>query len=206
MSDTGDPGRALLDCGVAARPLPGQRVSGDAHVLAPFPGGVLVAVIDGLGHGEHAATAALAAATTVTAHAGEPIEAIVGHCHAGLRGTRGVAMTLASFAEPGGTMRWVGVGNVEGVLVRAHPDAGRETVMLRGGVIGYQVPRSRPAELPVSPRDVLIMATDGIRHGFAQSVDPLQPATDTARRILAGFARQSDDALVLVARYLGADR
>jgi len=35
--------------------MPGQAVSGDMHLVRPFEDGVLVALVDGLGHGEEAA-------------------------------------------------------------------------------------------------------------------------------------------------------
>ena len=35
-------------------------------------------------------------------------------------------------------MTWLGVGNVEGVLLRAALRIARESVLLRGGVAGYQ--------------------------------------------------------------------
>jgi phosphoserine phosphatase RsbX len=74
-----------------------------------------------------------------------------------------------------------------------------------GGVVGYQLPRLRPSEIPVAPGDTLILATDGVEHGFADGLDLLQPPQELADGILAGHGRGSDDALVLVARYLGEE-
>ena len=51
--------------------------SGDLHVVAPFAGGALVAVIDGLGHGAEAAAAARAARRVISDHAGEPVLTLV---------------------------------------------------------------------------------------------------------------------------------
>ena len=51
--------------GVASKTLQGQSVSGDIHVVIPFNEGLLVAVIDGLGHGPEAAIASMAAAKTL---------------------------------------------------------------------------------------------------------------------------------------------
>jgi hypothetical protein len=47
-----------IEWDVAMRALAGQVVSGDQYLGKPFVNGVLVAVIDGLGHGEDAAAAA----------------------------------------------------------------------------------------------------------------------------------------------------
>jgi len=59
----------MVEWAVGARALEGEPVSGDLHVVTPFPGGVLVAVMDGLGHGTEAAAAAEAAAEILRDHA-----------------------------------------------------------------------------------------------------------------------------------------
>src|SRR5262245_2765968 len=55
----------LLECGIAGSTLPGQRISGDHYLVAPFPGGALVAVVDGVGHGNEASIAARTAVNTL---------------------------------------------------------------------------------------------------------------------------------------------
>ena len=116
-------------------------------------------------------------------------------------------MSLASFSEHDGGMTWLGVGNVEGVLVRAEAGDGpaSESILLMGGVVGYQLPPLRPSTLRVSEGDTLLLTTDGIRTGFSEALEVGEPAQRTADRILADYARQTDDALVVVARYLGAE-
>jgi serine phosphatase RsbU (regulator of sigma subunit) len=199
----------IIEWGLACRALgheQGGSESGDLHVIAPFPQGVLVAVIDGLGHGAEAAVAARAAARILESDPAVPVGALVERCHEGLRRTRGAVMSLASFNSHDSSMTWLGIGNVEGVLLRANRAAARprEALATRGGVIGYQLPPFRPATLVVSPGDTLIMVTDGIRSGF--TVDLPMPAgpQQQADAIMAAHRRESDDALVLVARYVGA--
>ena len=204
---------SLLDWAVAARPLAGQSVSGDLQVIAPFPGGALVGVIDGLGHGEEAAAAAAVAATTLTKHAHEPLILLLKQCHEQLKGTRGVVLSVASFTARDNTMTWVGVGNVEGVLwhVNEEGQSSSESLPLRGGVAGYQLPPLRTFVLPVTQGDLLIFVTDGIRSSFARDLsrsDLLRRHTPEelqhlANRILEQHGKSTDDALVLVVRYLG---
>jgi serine/threonine protein phosphatase PrpC len=194
----------LVEWGAAAAAL--EDESGDLHVIAPYPGGVLVAVIDGLGHGPEAAAAAREAAWILEARAAEPVVALVQRCHEGLRKTRGAVMSLASFDSRTSSVSWAGVGNVEGILLRAAPDSrpGREAVALRGGVVGYQLPPLRAWALPVSPGDTLVMATDGLRGEFIDCLAIQGSPQEMAESLLARYARGSDDALVVVARYLGA--
>jgi hypothetical protein len=117
-------------------------------------------------------------------------------------------MSHASFSGVAQTMTWLGVGNVEGVLLRADARAVpmREQLLLRGGVVGYQLPQLSAWVLPLCVGDTLIFATDGIRAEFTNVVDGAGSAGALADRILAGYAKGTDDALVIVARYAGNAR
>ena len=196
----------LLDCGVASRPLPGESESGDRHVVKRFRNGALVAAVDGLGHGAEAARAARLAAETLEHHAAESVIPLVQRCHARLAGTRGVVLSLGKFNWHDHTLAWLGVGNVEGWLLRPGAPSGppeREVLMLRGGVVGHQLPALRAVVVPVASGDMLIFATDGIRNGFVEGLRVSEPPTQVAKRILSLHAKDTDDALVVVARYLG---
>ena len=201
----------VIEWASAGRALGGPSAgseSGDIEVVAPFEGGVLVAVIDGLGHGPAAAEAAKAAGAILQAHPNQPVVTLFEKCHEGLRRTRGAVMTLASFDARTSSLTWVGVGNVEGVLLRVRSGAEprREWVTARGGVVGFQMPPLRPSTISISPGDTLVMATDGIRNSFTSELTLRENLQETANAILASHARQSDDALVVIARYLGQSK
>lgn len=195
----------LIDWGVAAQPLPGETESGDRHVVATRPDGVLVAAIDGLGHGPEAAHASTLAAATLEQYAREPVDVLLQRCHERLTKTRGVVLSLAAFDALTSSMTWLGVGNVEGFLLRADPEAQprREWLLPRGGLVGLKLPPMRPTTIRISAGDTLCFATDGIRDGFAEELSAHDAPQRIADRILAHHARGTDDALVLVARYLG---
>jgi phosphoserine phosphatase RsbX len=198
----------LIDCGVAALTLAGQTACGDRHLVKPFPNGALVAVVDGLGHGPEAAAVAALAVRTLESHAGESVISLVRRCHDRLRGTRGAVISLVSYSARDSTIMWLGVGNVEGVLLRRRDSTsqGRESLLLRGGVLGTELPALGAAVTPVSRGDILILATDGIRTEFAREVILTDPTQKIADRILASHRKPTDDALVLVSRYLGDKR
>jgi len=207
MSRARAPADRVVEWGSASIPAEGEVKSGDVCVVAPFPGGCLTGVIDGLGHGAEARKAASAAARVLRAHAAEhPID-LLERCHRGLRKTRGAVMSLASFDAHASTMTWSGVGNVDGVLLRAGAGAAgsHNGIVLRGGVVGYQMPPLRAEVLAVSFGDTLIFATDGVRSDFVADFDDrgASDAQAVAERILATYARGNDDACVLVARYVG---
>jgi serine/threonine protein phosphatase PrpC len=197
---------ALADWGVAERPCPGERVNGDAAFVAPYQGGLLAGVIDGLGHGQEAAVASRAAIAAIEPLAGRPLADIVGACHEELRRTRGAALSLATIESAAGALTWIGVGNVEAVLFRGAPGARRETLTPRAGVVGYQLPPLREQRQPIAPGDTLIMASDGVSSRFCERAPRLADAQGMAHQVLDAHRIGRDDALVLVIRYLGGAR
>jgi negative regulator of sigma-B (phosphoserine phosphatase) len=193
-----------IEWGVASRALPGQSRSGDLSVVKSFPNGVLVAALDGIGHGEEAAAPAVVARSILEAHAGEPVIALMERCHAGLRAMRGVAMSVASFNLSEGLITWLGVGNVQGVLLRrgVSRSGTEESLLLRAGVVGVQLPSLKVSVIPVSTEDTLIFTTDGVNTDFDRRLARNHPPRKAAESILARHGKTTDDALVLVARYL----
>lgn len=195
----------LLEYGFTKSTVPGQGESGDLHLVCFTKTRILVAAVDGLGHGERAADASRLAISVLGADPDDPVISLVERCHLKLRGTRGAVLSVACI-EPGqGMMTWLGVGNVQGVLVRANSakGPGRELLLVRGGVVGAQLPPLQATVLPIGPGDTLYFATDGIKREFSESLTALENPQRAADRILGQFQNGIDDALVLVARLTG---
>jgi negative regulator of sigma-B (phosphoserine phosphatase) len=195
----------LVEYGVAKFVLPGQGESGDQHLVRCGGNGILIAAIDGIGHGEEAANAANAAVSILKAGADEPVISLVQRCHEGLRVTRGVVLSLATIDPEHGMMTWLGVGNVQGVLMRAGSKKGacQEVLLLRAGVVGSQLPALQAAVIPVAKGDTLIFVTDGIGGDFAEGLSALESPQRMADKILKQHCRGKDDALALVVRLTG---
>ena len=195
----------LIEWAVAEMVLPGQVESGDRYLVTRTPDGALVAVVDGLGHGTEAAEAAMVAVDCLQRNVGRPVISLIQRCHTSLAATRGAVMSLVEFNTRDETMTWVGVGSVEGLLLRAQGTVSprREFLLLRGGVVGAHLPALSASILPVARGDTLILATDGIRNDFAEHLPLSGPAQHLADRIVADSGTRTDDTLVLVARYQG---
>lgn len=195
----------MVEYGVAKFVLPGQGKSGDQHLVCCNRSGVLVAAIDGLGHGEEAASVSTTATTLLKNFSNEPIISLVELCHEKLRATRGIVVSLAFIDPKHGMMTWLGVGNVQGVLMRSDAKKGnaQESLLLRGGVVGSQLPPLQASVLPVSREDTLFFATDGIRGDFAETLNALENPQRAADRILENYRTGNDDALVLAVRLTG---
>ena len=198
-----------LEWGTATAPHPAQEVSGDLALVRRLPEGALVAVIDGLGHGEEAARAAQVAREAVCDAAGADIIALAHRCHRALACTRGAALALAYVSTSANTLTWLGVGNVEGRLItgnqQTRPPSGNVSLRLRRGVIGHRLPAIGTATLDIHRGDVLILSTDGITR-FAEALDVSGSSQRIAERILAEHWSVADDGLVLVLRYLGSGK
>jgi hypothetical protein len=200
-------GRDVLTWAVAEAPFPSELESGDHYVVQPSADGILIAAVDGAGHGAEAAAAARIATATLRAHAEESPLALLLRCHEELKGTRGVVMTIAFIHLRDRTITWSGVGNVEALLFhgRGLAQSRPDRAVLRSGVLGYRLPAMRAEVLPLQAFDTLVIVTDGIRPNFDDGLslsDDLQPIADG---ILARHSNGTDDALVVVARYLGGE-
>lgn len=188
--------------------MPGELESGDLHLVAPFSGGVLVAAVDGLGHGPEAAAVAHSAVEILRGQPDQPVGFLLLECHRHLRGTRGAVMTLVSFRNADRQLTWQGVGNVEGLLVWRGPDgvALRRSLLTQRGVVGgedFHPPRTGIHYL--NPATLLLLATDGIDRAFAEDALGGDPVQRLADQILLRHGRLSDDALVLAVRFPGGD-
>lgn len=196
-----------IDTGVASLILPGQRESGDLSLVKRVGHGVLAAVVDGLGHGEEAASVAHTAVASLDRHATEPLTDLVHRCHGALLGTRGAVLSLAFLDPKAKTMTWVGIGNVCGIFIRGDGAArslpARVSLVSVAGVVGLEEAALSPRTVPLARGDTLILATDGINSSFGDALPARLGPQAMADDILSRFATRKDDALVLVARYVG---
>jgi phosphoserine phosphatase RsbX len=200
------PARELIEWGIATRCRPGEATSGDLAVVSVLPEGALVAGIDGLGHGSEAARAAHKAAAVMRESTTQDLVRLVQRCHSALGGTRGAAISMAFISASESGMTWLGVGNVEGRVMSGDPAATRprDSLALGRGVPGHELPAVRAAAITMRPGDVLVLATDGVDAGFADSLGLSGSSQTISERILSDHWKPPDDALVIVVRYLGA--
>lgn len=204
-----EPGAPRLEWGVAARPMPGETQSGDDALVLDYGGGCLLAVADGLGHGEEAADATRQALAVLRAVPQRSVLAQMRQCHEALRSTRGVVLGLAAIDYAEDTLTWVGVGNVTGVLV--HTGSGgeseKEHLLCRSGVVGDQFPRLYAGMMSLAHNDLMILHTDGLHPLAVDSFTHwLQSPQKIAEGMMHAWGRSNDDALILVARYGGGRR
>ena len=156
-------------------------------------------MVDGLGHGQHAETAARAALDYVAGHLWEPLAHTFAACDLAISHTRGVAMGIAVIDEDAGTMCYAGIGNTRLMIV------GENTTRLSSdyGIVGGGYRALTPETVPIMPDDLVILFTDGLAETVDTSGYDGGVLGDTQRlseRILQDWGREADDAAVLVFR------
>jgi negative regulator of sigma-B (phosphoserine phosphatase) len=196
---------SLVEFGVWTRSLVTETENGDSYMVKAMGNGVLLAVTDGVGHGGEAAFASRTALSCVENYKGQGVIPLLQQCHSALKRTRGVVMNLAFFNGTDSTLTWLGVGNVEGVLLRADASATppRETMLLRGGVVGLNLPQLYATVMPMFPGDTVIFATDGISANFSDALTLMDNPQRLAEKIGSQFCKGTDDALVVTGRFCG---
>lgn len=195
----------LVEWSVAGRPVPGERRSGDRALVLAQGDAALVAAVDGVGHGDAAARAAGRAVGALRGGRGDVV-ALARRCDEALRGGRGAAVGLAVMRGDG-TLTWLGVGDITGRLVPGGElsPRGGHCLASHAGIAGDTLPPLRPATIPLRRGDLLVLATDGVDRAFADDLVATGSCAQIAARVLRTHARDTDDALVVAARYLGED-
>ena len=185
-----------MEIGAATRPKPGELVSGDTWASWPCEQGRVFAVIDGLGHGPHAAAAALTAKACIEENLGLGPGDMLRRCDEQMRGTRGAAITILSI-QSDGRMTHAGVGNVDLVSRTAQPIR----AVSSPGVVGGRSGRVRETAHSLRAGDLLVVYTDGISSRFSlQDYVALAPQ-EIAEALMADHGKDHDDATCLVIRY-----
>jgi serine/threonine protein phosphatase PrpC len=189
-----------MQFGVVNRALRGETSCGDAYFIREFENKVLVAVMDGLGHGDDAAAASNTAVEYIKNNYQKGLTEIIKGCHEELKKTRGAAIGIALIDPDRSVLRYAGVGNIE---VRVKSRTVIRPVSING-ILGYNLRKVREEDFPYSPGDLIILHSDGISTKFDLNLYPPEflgqhPQT-IAERIAAEFGRERDDLTIVVAR------
>jgi len=182
------------------RPISGERACGDGFAVRIVDGRRQVLLCDGLGHGPLAELAANAAIHAFHLAPVAPPAAVVEHLHRAIGHTRGAALAVAELDPGAGLLRYSGLGNITGFVVR---DADRRGLVSMPGIAGHQRRVVREFEYPFPDDACLVMHTDGVTDRWRLPDYPgLQRRSPQviAGTLLRDAGVRRDDAGVLVAR------
>jgi anti-sigma regulatory factor (Ser/Thr protein kinase) len=173
-----------------------EQPSGDHAIVRRSDDGLLLAVIDGAGHGRPARESAEVASAEVRL-ARRPAEMMVA-IHDALRGGRGASATVVHFDLARETVTIAGVGNVN---VRVTTPTGEvHGFRPQPGLLGSR--RMEPVEqrFPLPSRSVVHVFTDGVSTRADARDFGARSAVYIAQRLFADHAKAHDDALLAVVR------
>ena len=193
--------------GAATMPRDGESVAGDRYLVHEDAEGLLIAAVDGVGHGREAATAAEAAIHVFESEPNRSLSRLLERCHVALQGTRGAVVLLARYDSRRSRLEWAGVGPILGIVSR-HDAARRprnELLLTRTGMLGHGTLWAPAASTAISAGDMLVLTTDGVSSGFLESLSPSDSPARLARHILESHRKTDDDAMVLVVRFRSSD-
>jgi anti-sigma regulatory factor (Ser/Thr protein kinase) len=185
-------------------PMKGEAVCGDGFLALPGKSRSVYMMVDGLGHGVHAAEAAQEAIQTVRAHAGESASEIITRTPYALKKTRGAAMSVIVADHERQTLVCSGVGNISTVIVSG---AAVRNAISQNGTLGAVLPRVQEFSYPFDSRSMLVMHSDGVGTKWALSSYPglqVRHPQLIAGLLYRDFSRHRDDATVMLAS-LGGD-
>ncbi len=179
----------------------GEVECGDAWAAHSGPGGTTVLLVDGLGHGPLAASAAATAVEIFRAHPDAAPADLVTLMHAGMRSTRGAAVAVAASGSAAGDgVRYAGVGNISAVVARAQES---RSLMSHNGTVGLQARKIQELGYPWPADAVLIMHSDGLQTHWRLDQYPGLAQRDAAliaAVLYRDFTRGRDDVSVVVQR------
>lgn len=183
--------------GVASRPALRMTVNGDASVIEEWNGQTLLAVTDGLGHGEEASIASRKTKEYVLENHARDVEQIVLGIHAHLHRTRGVAAGLVRIDREARRLAFCGVGNTE-VRILGEPPMHPASM---DGILGMNLRKARKFEYRYNSLRAVLLHSDGISGKFDLSDYPsvYEEPQKVAERIMADWGEEADDATIIIA-------
>lgn len=193
--------RPAIEMGTVCVPKPGETACGDAWAIAQDANHVVMLVVDGLGHGPEAASAAHAALEVL--RQGLPAQSSLdslGKVHRALRGTRGAAGSIVVLDLARHQGDYCGIGNIS--CATRTPGATRQLISYNG-ILGHQTRTIHPVDFDF-PADALIIAhSDGLNTHWRLDTYPglerHHPAL-VAGVLFRDHARGRDDATCVVLR------
>ncbi len=189
-----------LVIGAVCLPHPGEELCGDAWAEEARPGRSLVMITDGLGHGPAASDASREAVRIFQEHSNLAPAAILEKAHLALHSTRGAAIGIAELDQGNSLVRYVGVGNIAGVILS--PEGSRNMVS-HNGIVGHRIRKIQEFTYPFHKEALLVMHSDGLASRW--SLDRYPGLASRHPSLIAGvlyrdYSRGRDDVTVVAAR------
>jgi len=133
---------------------------GDGWHLALDEGRLVVAMIDGLGHGDPAAEATDAGTAALEAAGMLAPDELIDRMHQRMAGTRGGAVAVFCQDIASGRAQFAGIGNISATLLEGATSKGLAS---HPGIVGGQYRRTHAFNVNAIPGSLLVMHSDGLQ-------------------------------------------
>jgi hypothetical protein len=195
-----------VEWAIGKKNVDGRSDGAEQHLVKSTPTGFLIAIVDAIGTHDEALKAAQTAIAILDDYTHQSMPNLFDKCDRALKSTSGVSITAAIFNTSYNTVSWFGVGNIEALLWHRsiHTSPRYHQLALQAGLAGQGLSSLNEKCLSVSPGDLVILTSDGIFPGVVEALPIEGRPRAVADKILQDYAKDNEEATLLVTRYLGA--
>jgi len=180
----------------AVRCCTGETVSGDEVLAVKGENFILIAVIDGLGHGFEASEVAIRIKTYIEEHHNTEINELIQRAHKHFLGSRGAVVGLAKIYNDG-QVEFLAVGNIRARLIG---EKERFELVSTDGAIGVRMRNSLFLQrMKMQKGDRFIMYSDGVSNRLYResSTFPRIGAKIFINNAIVQYGKDHDDASII---------
>ncbi len=189
-----------LEAAARIRPRLGEHGAGDTAVIRQVEDGLVIGMVDVLGHGPEAHEVAVRIKSYLERSTATDPAILMTGLHELLKGSaRGAAAGICFISSRDGMLRYVGHGNT-----RARRFWQQSTRLVsRDGLIGSAIRPHHEQSIKLAPGDIVLFYTDGVTDRF--DLDDYRHAiSDTPRslahNVIEMFGKDHDDAACVALR------
>ncbi len=194
-----------IDYFYSNRPCLGERVSGDIAIVEQQEQLLLVAIVDGLGHGKNANLVARTAKDYLQNTWDNDVCNTMLRLHEQLKGGLGAAVGLGVLNLETKQLSYTGVGNTVFKIFRRQDQKNcTKRLYSTDGIVGSHIRHPVEQNLQLTKSDIILFYTDGIKEHFSLEEYPLilvDDAMKIAKNLIRLFGKKYDDATCIALKY-----
>ncbi len=188
---------SVIQTSVFSRPKPGFKSNGDAYFIKRYEDSAIVAVVDGIGHGDKASEASKMALKVIEDKYRDDLDQIVLTMHRKLHGSRGCVVGIVRMNKEG-KIEYIGVGNIRAQIYTTEM---YKRLVSFDGLLGSNVRTLRTDRLTLSTPCLIVLHSDGVASfNFDDKRIVYRPVMEIAKEAFEKNKKSSDDATLLIAR------
>ncbi len=188
---------SVIQTSVYSRPKPGFKSNGDAYFIKRYEDSAIVAVVDGIGHGDKASEASRIALKVIEDKFRDELEEVVLTIHRRLHGSRGCVIGIVRMNKEG-KIEYLGVGNIRTQIYT--PEMYKRLVSF-DGLLGSNIRTLRTDRLTLSRPCLVVLHSDGVASfNFEDKRIVYRPVMEVIKESFEKYKKSSDDATLLIAR------